>query len=183
VKIVGLCGYAQSGKDTLAKMLVEKEGFERRAFADLMKEMLLRINPYVRYANDYGVSQYITVEELVNVLGWEEAKKYSNVRQMLQRLGTEAGRDILGENVWVNAVFETFTGEKLAISDVRFPNEAEEIRNRGGAIVRIVREGFGPVNGHVSETAFKGQDIIIYNQGTPQDMLDEFRRFEKDFYE
>jgi len=69
VKIVGLCGYAQSGKDTLTKMLVEKEGFERRAFADLMKEMLLRINPYVRYSNDYGVSQYITVEELVNVLG------------------------------------------------------------------------------------------------------------------
>jgi len=102
---------------------------------------------------------------------------------MLQRLGTEAGRDILGENVWVNAVFETFTGEKLAISDVRFPNEAEEIRNRGGAIVRIVREGFGPINGHISETAFKGQDIIIYNQGTPQDMLDQFRDFEKGFYE
>jgi hypothetical protein len=183
MRIIGACGFAQSGKDSLAKLLVEKEGYERRAFADLMKEMLFIINPYVRYANDYGATQFLPVRDLVKTLGWEDAKKYSNVRELLQRLGTEAGRDVLGENVWVNAVFDNFSGEKLVISDVRFPNEAEEIRRRGGAIVRIVREGFGPINGHISETAFKGQDFIIYNDGTPQDMLNKFRAFEKDFYE
>jgi dephospho-CoA kinase len=45
--IIGLIGYAQSGKDTVANMLVDKFDFERRAFADRIREILYEMNPMV----------------------------------------------------------------------------------------------------------------------------------------
>ena len=63
--------------------------------------------------------------------------------------------------------------------DVRFPNEAEFVRQSGGIVVRIERPDHGPVNQHVSDA---GQseikvDLTIVNDGTPEDMLVELERY------
>lgn len=174
--IVGLCGYAQSGKDTLAQLMVREMEFERRAFADLMKQMLLLMNPYVRFTNDFGMSQFMKLKDLIDAIGWEEAKQYSEVRVLLQRLGTEAGREILGEDVWIRPVLDKPFVKNLVVSDVRFQNEADAIKARGGTIFRIIREGRGPANGHISESAYRDQDFIIYNDGEPHKMLEQLKR-------
>ena len=176
--IVGLCGFAQSGKNTLADMLTEKEQFKQIAFADKMKKMLAVINPYVRYTNDHGAVHFLRVQEAVELWGWEDTKKFTEVREMLQRLGTEGGREILGENIWVASAFNDVTmGDKnVVFTDVRFENEARAIKYVGGIIIRIVRNGVHPVNGHSSETAYIGQDYIINNDGTPSDMYEQFRK-------
>lgn len=141
--IIGINGYAQSGKDSLAAALVERHGFERAAFADALKRFVVAIDPEVAAA--------------VDALGWEEAKAACPfVRPRLQQVG-EGARQVIGQNVWVRAAFDRFTpGGRYAISDqIRQPYEAERIVAAGGLVVRVNRSGVGPANGHVSETAVR----------------------------
>lgn len=167
--IIGLAGYARAGKDTVAQ-IVKQHGFEQRAFAAPLKACLAALDPIVLA---YGPHDMQRLSDYLNAdSGWEAAKSEPEVRQLLQRLGTEAGRNILGDDVWVNALFQTPSRGRLVISDVRFPNEAAAIRDRGGVLVRITRPGHGPVNGHPSETALDDYDFDaeILNDGEIADL-------------
>lgn len=172
--LFGFCGYAQSGKDTLASLLVRYDNFERRAFADPMRKMLYEMNPLVITYLDSGQPDLKRVRGIVDKYGWEFAKKHSEIRELLQRLGTEGGRDVLGENIWLNTLFEKpYTN--LVITDVRFPNEAEAIQERGGKIVRIIRPHVGAPNSHLSEFSYSDEDYLIHNSGTIFDLYYKFR--------
>jgi len=180
--IIGLAGFARSGKDELAKQLVANEGFKRVAFADAMRNILYALNPIIdtKTVNMAPVINSahveIRVQEIVDEIGWERAKvEYPEIRQLLQRLGTDGARAHLSDDIWVRTVLENNAETpRLVIPDVRFPNEAEEIQKRGGVIIRIIREGYGAVNGHISETAYADQDIILHNDGTPDDLYKNY---------
>jgi hypothetical protein len=170
--VIGLTGYAQSGKDTIAKEFINEAGFERHGFADALKEMLYDLNPIatekisdVRDAS----TRYSRVGTIVDANGWEEAKKQMEIRQLLQRLGTEAGRKALGEDVWVKTLFAQPHMARLVIPDVRYENEAAEIRRRGGIVIRVIRDGVGPVNNHASDQISFDTDITVFNNGTPKE--------------
>lgn len=162
--IIGLSGYARSGKDTVAAILAE-DGWERRAFADPLREMLLRLNPIA--------DGELRVQDLVSLYGWDDAKTlYPEIRELLQRLGTEAGREILGDDIWVKTTLSTMSGGKYVITDCRFPNEADAIRAAGGQVWRIHRPGFGPVNAHATENSMESYkfDAHIHNDGDLYDL-------------
>lgn len=169
--LIGLTGKARSGKDTFAERLVKKQGYVRLAFADTLREALLALNPLVDL---HGWR----VRDVVEADGWEEAKADPEVRALLQRLGTEAGRDVLGESVWVNALESRIAAADtpIVITDVRFPNEADMIRRRGGTIVRIVRDNLAPIDvtnaQHASETAMDDYfyDWLIANDGDIEEL-------------
>ena len=158
-QIIGFCGYAQSGKDTAASILVDR-GWERRAFADPIKQIALAVDPRV------GDS---TLADAVQHFGWEGAKKSPEVRSLLQRLGTEGGRRHIAEDVWTRTLFERPHAPLLVISDVRFEDEVEAIRSRGGIVVWIRRDGVGPANDHPSE-AIPPHDLVIDNDGSIADL-------------
>lgn len=163
--IVGIGGYAQSGKDTLAGILVEEHGFTRLAFADVLRDVLYALNPTVR-----SDSASYRLEEVVRAYGWEWAKANTDARELLQRMGTEAGREILGQNVWVDATMDKIReGRRYVISDMRFPNELEAVKLHGGTTVRMIREGQNPANAHVSETALDTAvfDRVIHSPESP----------------
>jgi hypothetical protein len=147
--IIGLSGYARSGKDTVANILVEKHGFTKLAFADPMREALYRLDPRIEIADMQGVS----LAQAVDGLGWENLKVDSpDVRGLLQRMGTEVGRGMFGENIWVDlALKEAAKYENVVFSDVRFKNEAEAVRAAGGSLWRIERPGTEAANAHISE--------------------------------
>jgi hypothetical protein len=101
------------------------------------------------------------------------------VRKFLQTLGTEAMRDNLHENVWVNALFSDYMTSgipvypKWVITDCRFPNEATAIKDRGGIVVRINRPIAGALHSfHSSETQLDTWDFDykITNDGTLEDL-------------
>lgn len=170
--IIGLCGFAQTGKDTLANELVARLGFERRAFADTLRNVLYELNPIV-YGD--GPGNVERVQDLVDAWGYERAKiEHPEIRALLQRLGTEAGRKYIAEDIWSRVVFENAHGPRLVIPDVRFPNEAKAIKDRGGIIVRVTREGYTPINAHVSEIAYTDQDYLLENNGTPEELFELF---------
>lgn len=187
-ELVGLMGYAQSGKDATAQVLIEHYGFTRIAFADALRDMLYALNPLV-YGPGAGrthcdIPWLWSVQEIVDAHGWEFAKAHSEVRDYLQRLGTEAGRNVLGNNVWVDAAMQkVHPGFRYVFTDVRFPNEVHAIAKAGGWLWRVERAGTKPVNAHTSETAVDGvlADALILNNGTLEDLHNAVRTLAKEF--
>jgi len=114
------------------------------------------------------------------------------VRQFLQKLGTDAMRYGLHPNVWVNALMGKYTYtpdglplKKWIITDVRFPNEARAIKDRGGFIIRINRypPGVSPklMDLHESETALDEWefDHVVWNNGTIEDLTNQIKEILK----
>ena len=165
-EVIGLTGYAQSGKDTVASILVEKYGYRRIAFADKIRDFLYGINPMV------ACSPTGYLQDLVNLVGWNEAKKEPQVRRLLQDLGISA-RELLDENIWItSALGKINSGERVVVTDVRFENEAMMIKLMGGQLWRVKRVGVGPINDHVSESELDGYkvDQIFVNNGSIEDL-------------
>lgn len=70
-------------------------------------------------------------------------KKTTDSRKKMQFRGTEDGREVYGENIWVDAIdvwvqthYERGV-RRIIITDVRFLNELEYIKNMGGTIIRV----------------------------------------------
>ncbi len=112
------------------------------------------------------------------------------VRELLQRVGTEAMRENIHNNVWINALFSEYKpidrrsfgdpddsnviDPSWIITDVRFPNEAKAIKDRGGLLIRVNRGNLTPSN-HISETAlddYNDWDCVIYNNGSIADLVE-----------
>ena len=166
--IIGLSGYAQSGKDTVAELLCLNYNFKRISFALPIRDAVFTLNPLL--------SDNSRVEDLVNEYGWEVAKANPEVRRLLQVFGTEVGRNLFGENFWIEQAFKRAEEyERVVFSDVRFPNEAWAIQQRGGDVWRINRHNHTAVNGHTSEHAMDNFMFkhVIYNDGTLDDLSNE----------
>jgi dephospho-CoA kinase len=147
--IVGLSGYAQVGKDTVANHLVEKYGFVKVSFADPIREALYKLDPKIRINELSGAS----LSNAVDHMGWEEVKRLSSdARELLQRLGTEVGREMFGDDFWVNqGLLRAREHKNVVFADTRYRNEANAIVKSGGQIWRINKPGSKPVNNHPSE--------------------------------
>jgi hypothetical protein len=163
--IIGLVGYAQSGKDSVAKVLVERYGYTRLAFADNIRGMLHDMNPLVK--------DQLRVKDVIAEYGWEQSKQlFPEVRDLLQRLGVSA-RTHLDELIWVAAVMgQIQDGKNYVITDVRFENEATVVKSLGGDLWRVKRPGIEAVNSHVSESQLDGYkvDKILSNGGTLEEL-------------
>lgn len=167
--IIGLTGYAQSGKDTVANYLVKNHGFTRIAFADKIRDMLYEMNPMVN-----GEPLQISVD----VDGWDKAKQRPSVRLLLQNLGV-AARKVIDEDVWIRAALSAADlNQNVVITDVRFVNEADRIlyySNMTGEtaeIWRIERPGVTAVNNHVSEHNMANYEVdqVFVNNGSIEDL-------------
>ncbi len=176
MQIIGLSGYARSGKDAAAEAL-KSLGFSRLAFADKLREFALTLDPVIIMNKSIANNVGMRLSEIIDEYGWDGYKDTiwsDDIRKTLQLIGTECGRRLIHDDVWIHATFNDLDYNGLyVVADVRFVNEAEYIRLNGGRIVRIVRDGVGPVNNHPSETALDNYrfDALIHNEGT----LEEFQ--------
>lgn len=183
MEIIGLSGYARSGKDEAAKVLVEEFGFTRVAFADKLREVLYQLNPMCGRGSDYSDRPIVYVQDVIDEFGWDEYKSTEygqEIRRLLQRLGTEAGRQTLWDSIWIDAALTGHPEDaKLVVSDSRFINEFDAITDRGGRILRIEREGVGPANNHASELEALQYNfpVTIHNDGTLEDYHNKIREF------
>ena len=128
--IIGLSGYARSGKDTVAELLGLNYGFKRISFALPMRDALYRLNPIVKGSI---VGEELRLAEYVDHFGWEDAKALPEVRRLLQVFGTEVGREMFGKTFWIDQAFKRAEEyQRVVIADVRFPNEADTVKIKGG---------------------------------------------------
>jgi hypothetical protein len=166
--LIGLSGYARSGKDTVAELLCLNYGYKRVSFADPMRQALYVLSP--------KLDNIVRLSEYVDDYGWDVAKQNQEVRRLLQVFGTEVGRKMFGLDFWIDIALKDLSGDtQVVISDVRFPNEADAIAKLGGSMWRINRKNHSAVNGHTSEHAMDNYmfNHVIYNDGTLDDLSDE----------
>lgn len=171
--LVGVIGRKRSGKDSFAAPLVE-DGWARISLADPLRDAALALDPLVGevYLTDpetgsAHVHREARLSDVISVLGWEAAKdRVPEVRRTLQRLGTEAIR-ALDEGFWTRIALARIAASEapVVVPDVRYPNEADAVRERGGLIVRVVRPETEVEDAHPSETALDDYvaDVVIQN--------------------
>ena len=172
-RLIGLVGYAGTGKDTVRHLLETEHGFVGLAFADPIRAMLRALfttNGIDEKYIDERDHKEATIEDLLTA-------QPVTYRQMAQTLGTEWGRN-LSPDFWLHIAGAFIAeqrrrGERLfVISDVRFVNEARWVKDAGGELWRIRRRGVRPVRKHVSETEIKRIKCnrLVDNSGTLEDL-------------
>ena len=162
IEIIGITGKAGAGKTTFANIL-------RRI---LIEENLIysRILPFA-----------YRLKRIAREMGWN-GEKDEKGRRLLQLLGTEVGRDCIGENVWVNLWQEEYRETRMInnyvslflIDDLRFQNEAAFVKSKNGIIVKIEGRKYDNINSaHKSESEMDGiePDFIISNDGDVEELI------------
>lgn len=161
--LIGLAGPARSGKSTAADHLVRNHMLEQYAFADPLRSGLMEI-----FNLDPDDFEGAKKEQPLDWLG-------RSPRELMQSMGTEWARQMVHPDVWVklaeqnlNYLQNSLSGVVgFVVSDVRFENEADLIRQRGGTIIHIARPNAPAVNPHASEAGIqvKQLDLIVRNTG------------------
>jgi len=175
--IIGISGYQSSGKDTVADYLVKEYGFVKLSFASALKDIVAIIFGWSREK-----LEGLTVEDRK----WREeidekwAKTLSipilTPRYVLQHLGTEVFRNHFHPDIWTKIIEnQLFLYRNVVISDCRFVNEIEMIKNNGGQIIQVHRDSLGVIenaNMHRSESEWIHChcDWIIKNDGTIEEL-------------
>lgn len=160
--VIGISGPARSGKDTVAAFIIAARGGYRYSFADPIRQMLAPLG--VDMTDPYWIDHK---EQVIPALG-------VSPRRLMQTLGTDWGREMINPDLWLLLALQRLynLGPGMIIPDVRFNNEAEWVRAKGGRIVRLERKAVTPVEEHVSEAGIEPHhtDINISNNGTLEDL-------------
>lgn len=166
--IIGVAGPARSGKNETAKYLQKYHAFHEDSFAAPIRQACMSV---------LGVK---TLEELDKIkqdphpmLGGKTP------REFMQLMGTEFGRDMIWQPIWVESCLGRSRGyQRVVISDTRFENEVEAIKDRGGFIIRVDRPSVRiKQSDHASELGFPDRyvDFEIIND---KDLGELYRQIE-----
>lgn len=177
--IIGLCGYAGSGKTTVAEYLTNTYGFKEVAFANPLKEIASIFG--FTHKQLYGTQQdKLEIHPQLNI----------SSREFMQKFGTDICRNQFSTvfpnmdlgtsgSIWVKLMenfIENHPDTLLCVSDIRFPDELELIRSYDNStIIQIIRsQEINEHHNHVSETSLPDidPDIQIINDGSLQDLYD-----------
>lgn len=182
--LIGLGGYAGAGKDAFAEFLRDDHGVTLMGMSEPLLDALVLLNPWIPGVSFPERDKMRFVDHL-DAVGYTEAKKHPEVRRLLQVLGTEIGRDMIGQDTWTNVarkkiLAEFAHGRSVALTGIRFPDELAMVHELSGASVWIRRPGVEPALGHVSDRTLSPHDfdIVVDNSGT----LDVLREFASSVY-
>lgn len=157
-KIIVFSGKQFSGKDTVAKILLERfPSFKRIGIADAIKML-------------YGQQKGLTIEEI--------EKNKSIYRQDLINLG-DWGR-AQSPDYWLNSII-AYEGDTI-VTDIRVEHELNLFRSKGAFAVRVEaseeargKRGVLSSKNDATETGLdniKDWDYVIYNEGTYEELLE-----------
>lgn len=162
MRLIALTGSAISGKGIVSRRLVWQHGFAASRFAEPIKRML---------ATGLGLSQ----EQLDGREKQEPMPEFGGMtpRHLMQTLGYEWGRRMVHSDLWVDLWRQSVNcaGGLIVVDDLRFPNEAQAVREMGGTVWRIIRPGI-PVMDHASERCMAeiAVDLTLTNGGSIADL-------------
>lgn len=151
--LIGLTGPAGAGKDTVARFMCQRFGFVSASFAAAPRAMLEALLSHVGADHAYLFEPTLKEQKIPGI--------GASYRQLMQTLGTEWGREQIDPEIWVRALQcslgllkDAFAPvhDRIVITDVRMPNEAEMVEGAGGLLVAITRPQAAAVRPHSSES-------------------------------
>lgn len=192
MKIIGICGFIGSGKDTVANII--KKNYEKVvhiSFAGALKDIVSVVFGWDRALLQGDTKESREWRERVDEW-WSERLGIPHLtpRFILQQWGTDVLRNHFHKDIWIAAVERKIMScspeSIIVITDCRFPNEIELIHRLGGEIIWVQRgempswyneymiKGEVPIGIHVSEYVWLNSvfNRIIKNDGG----LDELER-------
>lgn len=135
--IIGLCGLAGSGKDTVAEYL----GYKRFSFASKIKDTVAVLFDWDRKLLEGDTKESREWRE-TPVEHWRMISNSPiTPREVLQKFGTESIRNVFTQDFWINSLKQQLkaTTVNVVITDCRFPNEIKMIQELGGDVYWIQR--------------------------------------------
>lgn len=196
--IIGVCGLIGAGKDTVADYLVNVHEFRRESFAGTLKDAVSAVFGWDRIMLEGRTKASRAWREQPDIWWSQRLGQEITPRWILQYWGTEVCRQGFHDDIWIASLENKLrsTTDHVVVSDCRFPNEIEAIRNQGGHVVRVTRgpdpewyavaleanagdPAAGAVLGtfgiHPSETAWIGTDFDaeLNNNGSMDELYDQ----------
>ena len=169
--IVAISGKIGSGKSTVGDIF-EKQGFQLDSFAKSVKDICSILFGYDRDKIEGSTPADRLWRETIDKNHTNLIGKDFTPRDAMVLVGTAFGRNMVHPNIWIETLFNRYDKNKdLLITDLRFPNEYEEIKKRGGIVIRINRSNQNSSN-HISECALDNHnfDYVINNNSTLYDL-------------
>ena len=151
---VALYGPQGVGKTSIATAMTmdstvpTDKRWKRRALAQPIRDMLSHIVPDAN--TTIGKVKESAPKELQG----------KTIRRALQTLGTEWGRDMIGQDIWLDVMvrwaYESNT-KRVVVDDLRMQNEYDFFKKRGGLIIQIERPSIESTSSdqHKSEVDWK----------------------------
>lgn len=200
--IIGFAGKAGVGKDTAGKYLKLKK-WKQHSFAAPLKRVCAKFlelplaamsnrelkdmeldKPFKLTEDDADalmsyIPYPIQCHEIANrVRSAVAGKEIHSIRELLQFVGTDVGRNIISSNIWLNiAEGEINNLSKkfnVVLTDVRFENERDLIKKLNGIVIEVQRNtSLSDVTKHESENIDFKTDYIIDNNEYHQFMYDQ----------
>lgn len=141
--LIGLVGFMNSGKDTAGNVIIKNHNFQEDSYAKSLKDALSVIFGWDRTMLEGDTPESRFWREQADRF-WSEKLGIRNFtpRMASQWLGTEGGRRVFGENLWISTLEKRWVDAgkpNTIVKDCRFPDEIDFIRNNGGVIFRIKR--------------------------------------------
>ncbi|BCS54099.1 hypothetical protein [Geobacter sp. SVR] len=190
MKVIGINGAAQSGKDTFAGVAVREFGVIQLSFAAPLKDEVGRFldandvvwhhrnlwgtnedkEAILRIRHNPGKPQFFK-DYLAKYGGYSNGYWYFKPRTLMQYWGTEYRR-AQDPDYWVKKALRQCSEDKLyLLSDMRFPNEAAGVESLGGLRIKVTRANCPGITNasHSSENAlatYKGWTNQIENNGS-----------------
>lgn len=163
--IIGIKGKAGSGKDTIGFLMLDllhRSSFKcsSLAFANPVKDLAASLTGNRRSLFDeQDFKKYscfsLTDGRTYSIHHIPKGHDVITIRELLQKLGTEAMQGTFGKNVWVNQIFKEIDNTQYLdihlITDVRFKHEYDAIKNRNGMIIEVVNPNLVSTDKHQSE--------------------------------
>jgi hypothetical protein len=196
--IIAICGLQGSGKDTLGSFLIKNYGFTKLSFAGILKDVVSILFNWNRDLLEGSTKESREWREKIDNW-WSEKLNIPNLtpRWVLQNIGTNVFRDHFHQDIWVKALErQLFKYDRVIITDCRFSNEYEMLKNQNANIIKIVRDepdwfknyiynSIEPVDIHKSEYIWANFkfDYVINNCGTLNDLEKESKIIYDKFYD
>lgn len=157
--IIGITGFIGSGKDTIADYLTTYHGFKRISFAASLKDAIANVFGWERELLEGTTKTSREWREQKDVWWSDRLNMEITPRWVLQYWGTEVCRKAFHEDIWVASLEHKLLSSKddVVITDCRFINEVNAIKNAGGITMRVSR-GEKPIWYDFAESVNTGRD-------------------------
>lgn len=196
--IIAFSGVKFAGKDTAAEGLIRHYEFKRIGLADKLKDICSEVFGVSRIDMDnpskkespFELEIKVTEENMDRLLrrlledGFEfdrekvladackifNGKILTSIRDMLQTVGTDLCRNFIKDDIWLEYIKKQIDPKSnIVITDARFKNERDYLKNLGAALILIKRPGYESKSAHISENQLGEEsdyDAIVLNNGT-----------------